>query len=72
LYVQMSSELDFAKRKQLLRQLEDIIVLKDVGYAAVQTNDGHAAWWKRVQGVTIGHPHISAGLMRSDRLWIEQ
>ncbi|MDO8750763.1 MAG: ABC transporter substrate-binding protein [Dehalococcoidia bacterium] len=72
LYVQMSSELDFAKRKQLLRQLEDIIVLKDVGYAAVQTNDGHAAWWKRVQGVTIGHPHIPAGLMRADRLWIEE
>ncbi|MDO8750634.1 MAG: ABC transporter substrate-binding protein [Dehalococcoidia bacterium] len=72
LYVQMSSELDVAKRKQLLRQIEEIIVLKDVGYAAVQNEDGHATWWKRVQGVTFGPPHIPSGLMRADRLWLEQ
>ncbi|MDO8750632.1 MAG: ABC transporter substrate-binding protein [Dehalococcoidia bacterium] len=74
LFVQMSSEPDFAKRKQLLRQIEDIVVLKDIGYAPSPSPAGLAFWWKRLQGVTIGGGplNFSSGLTRGDRLWIEE
>ncbi|MDO8751086.1 MAG: ABC transporter substrate-binding protein, partial [Dehalococcoidia bacterium] len=73
LYVEMSSELDFSKRKQLLRQIEEIIVLKDVGYAPMPDAGGTGYWWKRVQGVTIGAViYAPSGLYRADRLWLEE
>lgn len=73
LFLQQSSELDFAKRKQLLDQIVDIIVLKDVAYAPLPTTDTAGYWWKRIQGVTIGQTmHSPAGLMRADRLWLEE
>ncbi|MDO8750385.1 MAG: ABC transporter substrate-binding protein [Dehalococcoidia bacterium] len=73
LFVQMSSELDVAKRKQLLSQIVDIIVLQDAGYAPTTSAYVYGFWWKRIQGVTVGQTmHSSAGLLRSDRLWIEQ
>ncbi|MDO8750384.1 MAG: ABC transporter substrate-binding protein [Dehalococcoidia bacterium] len=72
LYIQMSSELDVAKRKDLLRQIEEIIVLKDLAYAPTPIPYNTAFWWKRVQGVTIGQTlHSPSGLFRADRLWLQ-
>ncbi|MEK7777107.1 MAG: ABC transporter substrate-binding protein, partial [Chloroflexota bacterium] len=73
LYIQQSSELDPVKRKQLFRQIEDIVVLKDIGYAPTMVQEGSVFWWKRLQGVTVGpNPYAPPGLFRADRLWIEE
>ncbi|MEK7777747.1 MAG: hypothetical protein AAB303_03895, partial [Chloroflexota bacterium] len=73
LFVQMSSELDQAKRKQLLLQIQDIILFKDAAYAPGLVYYPEAYWWKRLQGVTIGQTlHSPAGLFRGDRLWLER
>ncbi|MEK7778366.1 MAG: ABC transporter substrate-binding protein, partial [Chloroflexota bacterium] len=70
LYLQMSSELDQAKRKQLLGQIVDIVIIQDVAFAPDQGIDSIDVWWKRLHGVQIGQTnHSPPGLMRADRLW---
>ncbi|MDO8749734.1 MAG: ABC transporter substrate-binding protein [Dehalococcoidia bacterium] len=74
LYIQMSSEIDPAKKVALFRQIEDIIIFKDQGYAPTPDTDVEGFWWKRLQGVTIGmamHVAGSSGNARGDRWWLK-
>ena len=72
LYVAMSSEPDPAKRRALFFQIQDIIVLKDVGFATLPHEAADLYWWNRLQGFTLGfHYFFSTGLWRQDRLWLQ-
>ncbi len=72
LYVQMSSEMDAVKRKELFFKIQDIIVLKDVGYAPVATNDDLYWTWSNLHGFTIGMSvHSASGWHRGDRVWLD-
>ncbi len=72
LYVQMSSELDLAKRKALFFQIQDIIVLKDVAYAPTPQQDADFWIWPRVQGFVIPMTtHSGSGFHRADRIWFK-
>ncbi len=73
LYVQMSSEQDPVKRKETFYKIEDIIVLKDAGWATLETAN-YLFWiWKDLQGFTAGmSTHSASGLHRADRLWLNQ
>ncbi len=72
LYVQMSSELDLAKRKQLFFQIQDIIVLKDVAYAPTPQQDADFWIWPKVQGFMIPMTtHSGSGFHRADRIWFK-
>ncbi len=73
LYVQMSSEQDPAKRKALFFQIQDIIVVKDIGYAPLQTDNGLSWAWNNLHGVTVGLSlHSASGWHRGDRAWLDQ
>ena len=73
LYVQMSSELDPVKRKALFSQIQETVMLKDVGWVAVESADSQTYVWKDLQGFTIGmSTHSASGLHRADRLWLNQ
>ncbi|MEK7777152.1 MAG: ABC transporter substrate-binding protein, partial [Chloroflexota bacterium] len=74
LFIQQSGELDVAKRKQLFRQLEDLIVVKDVAYVPAPGPVPFAFWWKWLQGFDLGvrsSLYTPAGPARADRLWLE-
>ncbi|MDO8749611.1 MAG: ABC transporter substrate-binding protein [Dehalococcoidia bacterium] len=73
LFIQMSSELDSAKKVALFKQIEDIIIFKDQGYAPEPGNIAEGYWWKRLEGVHVGmamHVAGSSGNARSDRWWL--
>ena len=73
LFRQMSAEADPAKRKQLVRQMEDIIVLKDVAYAPLNEQFDENFWWKRLRNFTFGsHPGFSSGQYRADIIWTKE
>ena len=73
LYVQMSSELDPVKRKELFYKIQETVILKDVGWVAMMSTDQPWFVWKELQGFTIGMSmHSASGLHRADRLWINQ
>ncbi|MDO8750158.1 MAG: ABC transporter substrate-binding protein [Dehalococcoidia bacterium] len=73
LYLAMSSEPDFAKRKALFFQIQDIIVVKDVGLAPSPSTYADAYWWNSLQGFTVGFSYqFSSGLWRGDRLWLQE
>ena len=75
LYIQMSVEADPAKKAALYQQIAEIIILKDVAFAAVPSDIIEFFWWSRVQGVAYGlvpHPTAASGLMRGDRLWFKE
>ena len=74
LFIQMSSENDPAKKVALFKQIEQIIVFKDQGWAPMPSDVPEVFWWKRLQGVGWGmssHPTASSGLGRGDRLWFK-
>ena len=74
LYIQMSAELDPAKRAALFHQIEEVIIFKDQGYAPTVGLLAEAFWWNRLQGVTIGmatHPTGNSGFDRGDLLWFK-
>ncbi|MDO8750260.1 MAG: ABC transporter substrate-binding protein [Dehalococcoidia bacterium] len=74
LFVQMSSELDAAKRVALFHQIEDIILFKDQGYAPIVGGLSEAFSWNRLQGLTMGmatHPSGNSGFDRGDLLWFK-
>ena len=72
LYIQISGELDPAKRKALFYQVQDIVVLKDVAYAPSVTKYGSRFMWDRLQGYTEGFSNsFSSGVFRGDRLWLK-
>ncbi|MFH1141324.1 MAG: ABC transporter substrate-binding protein [Chloroflexota bacterium] len=74
LYLLMSAEQDHAKRVQLVRQLEDIIMLKDFAQGSEPVYYTHHFWWKRLHnadgmGLTPGY---GSGFNRWEEWWIEQ
>ncbi len=72
LFLQMSAELDPAKRKALFFQIQDIIILKDQAYAPLPHVNADNYWWDRLQGFTQGFSiRFSSGLFRGDRLWLK-
>ncbi|MDO8750261.1 MAG: ABC transporter substrate-binding protein [Dehalococcoidia bacterium] len=72
LYVQMSSELDPVKRKELFYQIQDIIVVKDVALAPTPASQGLIWVSAKVHGYALGLSlHSGSGLARSDRLWLK-
>ncbi|MDO8750019.1 MAG: ABC transporter substrate-binding protein [Dehalococcoidia bacterium] len=74
LFIQMAAELDTAKRAALFKQIEEIIVFKDQGFAPLPSNAPEVFWWNRLQGVGWGmasNPSANSGLMRGDRLWLK-
>ncbi|MDO8750266.1 MAG: ABC transporter substrate-binding protein [Dehalococcoidia bacterium] len=74
LFIQMSAETDPAKKVALFKQIEQIIVFKDQGWAPMPSDVLEVFWWKRLQGVGWGmatHPTASSGLLRGDRLWFK-
>ncbi|MEK7778074.1 MAG: ABC transporter substrate-binding protein [Chloroflexota bacterium] len=73
LFVQMSSELDLAKKVALFKQIEEIIIFKDQGYAPEPGQIAEGYWWKRLEGVKTGmamHVAGSSGNARGDRWWL--
>ncbi len=73
LFVQMSSELDPIKRKELFFKIQDIIILRDIGYAPLMTVDAIFHLWKEVQNFTIGMTtHSGTGLARGDVIWFKR
>ena len=72
LYVQMSSETDPVKRKQLFFQAQDII-LKDLWYAPAQNHNGYITYWPNLGGIDqIGlSPAFASGFARGDRFWFK-
>ncbi|MFH1141029.1 MAG: ABC transporter substrate-binding protein, partial [Chloroflexota bacterium] len=74
LYLQMSGELDPAKRKQLVRQIEDIIILKDVVIGPMPDTFTEHFWWKRLHnadGMGLA-PAYGSGFRRWEDWWIDQ
>jgi len=72
LYLAMSVEQDFAKRKALFLQIQDIVVKKDVAVAPTPSTYAEVFWWNRLQGFTVGGSYeFSSGLWRGDRLWVQ-
>ncbi len=73
LYVQMSSEQDPIKRKELFFKIQDIIVVKDTAWAPLADIDGLEWYWNNFHGDTIGMSiHSASGFHRGDRLWLDQ
>ncbi|MEK7778268.1 MAG: ABC transporter substrate-binding protein, partial [Chloroflexota bacterium] len=72
LYLAMSSEQDFAKRKALFLQIQNIVVIKEVGLAPTPSTYADVYRWNRLQGFTVGFSYeFSSGLWRGDRLWVQ-
>ena len=69
LFLQMSGELDPAKRKEVFFRIQDIIVLDTVGYAPYSRSEDYLWWWKSFRGVTLSN--VSGGV-RFDRVWIDK
>ncbi|MFH1141169.1 MAG: ABC transporter substrate-binding protein [Chloroflexota bacterium] len=74
LYLQMSAETDPAKRVQLVRQLEDIVILKDFAHGSEPENWTEHFWWPRLHGANgMGlTPSYGSGFNRWEEWWIEQ
>ena len=75
LFIEMSGELDPAKQKAIFFQLQELIVVDEVGFAPLPTTDGLLWWWKTIHNVDVGidgFGHNSSGLHRADRLWLDQ
>ncbi len=71
LFVQMSSEGDPVKRKQVLFQIQDII-LKDLWYAPAAVHDGFLTFWPTIKGVEVGlTPAFHSGFTRADKQWLK-
>ena len=71
LFIQMSSEADPVKRRDLFFKIQDIIVLKDIGYAPIASNNGLSFLWSNVHGFTVGMSiHSASGWHRGDRVWL--
>lgn len=72
LFVQLITESDFAKKKEIFFKIQDTIVVKDVGYAPFTQSNGVGFWWKDLGGYTIGMTSWSAaGAYRADRIWLK-
>ncbi len=72
LYLQMSSEPDPVKRRELFFQIQDIIVVKDVGYMPLPTTDSLSWAWGNLHGITVGMSlHSATGWHRADRVWFD-
>lgn len=72
LFVQMSAEPDPVKRKDLFFQIQDIIIVKDVGFAPYPAFDGLAWTWSNLHGFTVGMSlHSATGWHRADRVWFD-
>ncbi|MFH1141168.1 MAG: ABC transporter substrate-binding protein [Chloroflexota bacterium] len=74
LYLLMSAETDHAKRVQLVRQLEDIIILKDFAHGGEPENYTQHFWWPRLHnagGMGLTPPYGS-GMGRWEQWWIDQ
>ncbi len=74
LYIQMSTEQDPAKRQQLYRQIEDILIA-DV--ASIRAVDGTYKWWynSKVRGFTAdstGNTLYRVATHRAEDWWIQQ
>ncbi len=73
LFIQMSGELDITKRKQLVRQMEDIIILRDMVYAPLPQQYDENFLWGKVKGFPFGlSTGFASGQFRADTIWIEQ
>ncbi|MFH1141325.1 MAG: ABC transporter substrate-binding protein [Chloroflexota bacterium] len=74
LYLLMSAEQDHAKRVQLVRQLEDIIILKDFAQGTEPDWYTMNFWWPRLHGADgMGlTPTYGSGYGRNEEWWIEQ
>ncbi|MEK7778210.1 MAG: ABC transporter substrate-binding protein, partial [Chloroflexota bacterium] len=73
LFLQMSGELDPAKRKDVFLKIQDIILNKDVGYAPTPTTDRYVFVWNWLGGFTKPRNiWFSNGNVRSDRVWLKQ
>ncbi|MFH1141399.1 MAG: ABC transporter substrate-binding protein [Chloroflexota bacterium] len=68
----MSAEQDPAKRKQLVRQIEEIIIVKDVAMGAMPDTFTEHFWWKRLQGAGgMGiSPAYGSGWSRLEEWWL--
>ncbi len=73
LYLKMSAELDPTKRKDLFLQIQDIIVVQDVGHAPASGADRPVYWWKDLGGFSanVFSYNWSAGRKRADQLWLK-
>ena len=72
LFVQMSSESDPVKRKQIFVQAQEII-LKDLWYAPAANHDGALYYYPTIGGINVGlSPAFSSGFNRADQLWLKQ
>ncbi|MFH1140428.1 MAG: ABC transporter substrate-binding protein, partial [Chloroflexota bacterium] len=74
LYPQMSAEMDPVKRAQLVRQLEDIIVVQDVAVGVMPDVSTEHFWWNRLHGADgMGlSPVYGSGFNRWEEWWIDQ
>ncbi|MDO8751722.1 MAG: ABC transporter substrate-binding protein [Dehalococcoidia bacterium] len=73
LFMQMSSEQDPVKRKQLVRQMEDIIMVKDAVSAPLPLTYTYTYWYTYVKGYNPGGfaGTWGSGVMRKESLWLD-
>lgn len=76
LFPLMSGELDFAKRKQLYLQIQDIIAVQDAAYPTLPQSTGWFWWWPNLRGFipSTDQPTgvTSTSFYRADTLWLSE
>ncbi len=73
LYAQMSAEVDASKRKQLVRQMEDIVVFQDVAFGPMPQQFDQNFWWTHLKNFTFGlSSGFASGQYRADTIWIQE
>ena len=72
LFLQMNSENDPAKKKEIFFKIQDIIILQDMAFGSFTQANGANYWWKDMRGFTTGMTTWSpAGANRFDRVWLK-
>ncbi|MDO8751721.1 MAG: ABC transporter substrate-binding protein [Dehalococcoidia bacterium] len=73
LFLQMSSEQDPVKRKQLVRQMEDIIMVKDAVSAQLPLAYNNTYWYVYVKGYRPGgYAGVNGGgVTRRESVWLD-
>lgn len=72
LFVDMSSETDPVKRKQIFRKIENILAVETVAFPSLMNGDNEIWWWDRLQNFKIPlSTHSGTGIVRGDRFWLK-
>jgi len=73
LFPLMDAEVDPAKRRQLVQQIEDIVILQDFAHGVMPDTATEHFWWKRLNNAGLFgiSPGYGSGFHRQEDLWLE-